>query len=79
MAQWRGDLLGGVVALTGRWADGTPMLAVPNYARMNRATGARRDIAGGSVDYAPGTTAAPVEDDEPAPDRGLQSQVWMKA
>lgn len=35
-AEWRGDLLGGVVAITGKWADGSAMLAVPNYARMNR-------------------------------------------
>jgi uncharacterized protein len=35
--QWRADLLGGVVAITGTWQDGTAMLAVPNYARMNRA------------------------------------------
>jgi hypothetical protein len=33
---WRGDLLGGVVALQGPWADGSPLLAIPNYARNNR-------------------------------------------
>ena len=36
-AQWRGDLLGGVVAISGTWQDGSAMLAVPNFARMNRA------------------------------------------
>lgn len=35
-AQWRSDLLGGVVAINGVWQDGSPMLAIPNYARMNR-------------------------------------------
>ncbi|HVZ29818.1 MAG TPA: beta-L-arabinofuranosidase domain-containing protein [Asticcacaulis sp.] len=35
-AVWRPDLLGGVMTITGAWADGKPMLAVPNYARMNR-------------------------------------------
>jgi uncharacterized protein len=34
---WRPDLLGGVVAVKGQWADGSPLLAIPNYARMNRA------------------------------------------
>jgi hypothetical protein len=34
--EWKGDLLGGVVVITGKWADGSPMLAIPNYARMNR-------------------------------------------
>jgi DUF1680 family protein len=35
--QWRPDLLGGVMAITGQWDDGTPLTAIPNYARMNRA------------------------------------------
>jgi DUF1680 family protein len=34
---WRPDLLGGVVAVKGQWADGSPLTAIPNYARMNRA------------------------------------------
>jgi hypothetical protein len=40
---WRGDLLGGVMALQGAWADGRPLLAIPNYARNNR------DLSGGSM------------------------------
>ena len=36
-AVWRGDLLGGVMALEGAWADGRPLRAIPNFARMNRA------------------------------------------
>ena len=35
-AEWRPDLLGGVMVITGKWQDGSPMLAIPNYARMNR-------------------------------------------
>jgi DUF1680 family protein len=35
-AEWRGDLLGGVMTITGRWSDGSPLLAIPNYARENR-------------------------------------------
>jgi DUF1680 family protein len=34
--EWRADLLGGVMVITGTFADGSPMLAIPNYARMNR-------------------------------------------
>ena len=34
--EWKPDLLGGVMVITGKWADGSPMLAIPNYARMNR-------------------------------------------
>lgn len=36
-ATWRPDLLGGVMAIGGQWQDGSPLLAIPNYARMNRA------------------------------------------
>jgi hypothetical protein len=34
--QWKGDLLGGVLVIKGEWADGKPLTAVPNYARLNR-------------------------------------------
>jgi hypothetical protein len=34
--EWRGDLLNGVVVVRGAFADGSPLLAIPNYARMNR-------------------------------------------
>ena len=35
-AEWRGDLLHGVMAIKGKWADGSPLLAIPNFARNNR-------------------------------------------
>ena len=34
--EWRGDLLGGVTVIKGTFADGSAMVAIPNYARMNR-------------------------------------------
>jgi uncharacterized protein len=34
--EWRPDLLGGVMVITGRWHDGSPFMAIPNFARMNR-------------------------------------------
>lgn len=34
--EWKDDLLHGVMVIEGQWADGTPMLAIPNYARNNR-------------------------------------------
>ncbi len=56
---WREDLLGGVMAMEGTWQDGTPMLAIPNYARMNRAEKPKEQIAGDfSVNYAPGATSS---------------------
>ena len=35
-AEWRPDLLGGVMAIRGKFADGSDLLAIPNYARTNR-------------------------------------------
>ncbi len=35
-AEWRPDLLGGITVITGKWQDGSPMVAIPNFARMNR-------------------------------------------
>ena len=34
--EWRGDMLGGVMVIKGKWSDGSPLLAIPNYARENR-------------------------------------------
>jgi DUF1680 family protein len=34
--EWRGDLLGGVSVIKGRFTNGAPMTAIPNYARFNR-------------------------------------------
>ena len=34
--QWRPDLLGGVMVMNGQWKDGSDLVAIPNYARMNR-------------------------------------------
>jgi DUF1680 family protein len=34
--EWRPDLLGGVVVIKSTWSDGTPLVAIPNYARSNR-------------------------------------------
>jgi DUF1680 family protein len=77
-AEWKPELLGGVMTLKGKWADGSPMLAIPNYARMNR-IGGPEEIGAGDVDYAPGTEQAAQA--EVGPRRhftGLQSQVWIK-
>jgi DUF1680 family protein len=34
--EWRPDLLGGVVVINGAFADGSPLVAIPNFARNNR-------------------------------------------
>jgi DUF1680 family protein len=34
--EWKKDLLGGVLVIKGEFSDGSPMVAIPNYARANR-------------------------------------------
>ncbi len=92
-AEWQNDLLGGVMALKGSWANGKPMLAIPNYARMNRIgqVAADDESAGEStINYAPGATvsaaapttnAAAISNDSrrSRAGDGPQSIVWIKA
>ncbi len=82
--EWRADLLDGVVAITGKWKDGTPMLAVPNYARMNRIDRPPPGPGGdAAINYAPGATGggtgggAQVAGRRRRPGRTVQSVVWM--
>lgn len=80
--EWRGDLLGGVVAIRGRWADGSTLTAVPNFARMNRTGEPVREFPGGSnVEYAPGSVGAGGAQQTAALERprahGPVSQVWI--
>jgi len=34
--EWKGDMLNGIMVIKGKWDDGSPLLAIPNYARNNR-------------------------------------------
>jgi len=34
--EWREDLLNGILTISGKWEDGSPMTAIPYYARNNR-------------------------------------------
>jgi len=90
-AEWRGDLLDGVVVLKGEWANGKPMVAIPNYARMNRIGQEASDDGSGepAVNYSPGAIApgagnsAGGSDAGASPRRrnrsnGPQSIVWIK-
>ena len=44
--EWKGDLLGGVIIIKGTWADGSELMAIPNYARANRDPSGDRDRRG---------------------------------
>jgi len=34
--EWRPDLFNGTMTIKGTWADGTPLIAIPDFLRMNR-------------------------------------------
>jgi DUF1680 family protein len=67
-AEWREELLGGIVVIKGTFSDGTPLLAIPNFARMNRRPG---------LDYPPSAppAAAGGRRAEPPPHA---SAVWIR-
>ena len=62
--EWRGDLLDGVMVIKGTWADGTPLLAIPNYARHNR--------------YTEGSSQSSSESNRRRGRGEVQSKVWVK-
>ncbi len=45
--EWKPDLLGGVMVIKGAFADGTPMIAIPNYARTNRDPAPSPEVSAG--------------------------------
>ena len=60
--KWNPDLLGGVMVITGKWADGSDFVAIPNYARMNR--------VGPPPEY-------PAAGDRRGPESPVDSKVWI--
>jgi DUF1680 family protein len=78
-AIWQGDLLGGVMAIKGAWADGSPLVAIPNFARLNRpAKGEAADEAASAVDYSGGAAARANTPKAKRPERPSESMVWIK-
>jgi DUF1680 family protein len=65
---WREDFLGGVKVIEGRFADGTKLTAVPNYARANRLRGTdepmrpARPAGGGRPGPFPATSVVWIEE-----------------
>jgi uncharacterized protein len=69
-AEWRPNLLNGVTVITGAFADGTPLMAIPNYARYNRNPPAPPYVPPPAT---PGQTPAPRPGPPPP-----ESLVWMR-
>jgi hypothetical protein len=75
---WCGDLLGGVMVIEGKWADGTPLKAIPNYARNNRGQSSRVGQAGAGtvgIDYSGGASTGTTGPGVPATNASGRSEV----
>jgi len=72
--EWRPDFLNGVTVITGTFANGAPLLAIPNYARYNRNPPA--------PPYVPPPRAVPGQASAPPAPRPAppppESIVWMR-
>jgi DUF1680 family protein len=85
--EWRADLLGGVVAIRGSFQDGSALLAVPNYARLNRGPELPPEAGplAASPSYYLGSAPLPPEVEQAMTQRGPRgmrepsSIVWMPA
>ena len=71
--EWRPDMLGGVCTITGKWKDGSPMLAIPNFARMNRVGPPDEYPSDDDVNYSPGATTRRMKRNS----FDLESKVWI--
>jgi DUF1680 family protein len=69
--EWRGDLLHGVTVIKGQFADGSPLVAIPNYARMNREPVPPPPLPSAAD---PSATGVPRERPAPPP---IVSVVWI--
>jgi DUF1680 family protein len=78
-AEWRPDLLGGVVVITGKWADGSELVAIPNYARMNRVPPPHPYPVEEEIDFVTGSTASANSASKSASkgEPSVQSKVWI--
>jgi hypothetical protein len=78
--EWEPNLLGGVVAITGKWADGSDLTAVPNYARMNRVGPPHAYPGEEDADSGPGKTKAgngSATDQKRSREPVVESKVWI--
>ena len=74
-SEWRPDLLGGIVVITGKWADGSELVAIPNYARMNRV--GPPHLYPGDEDGDSTISANPASKSEGREDFSVKSRVWI--
>ncbi|WP_276482848.1 glycoside hydrolase family 127 protein [Paraflavitalea pollutisoli] len=71
--EWKPTFLNGVMTIKGTWSDGSPLLAIPNYARLNRIpTSPTPNNENQTV------PTRPNEPPQARMDRASQSNVWIK-
>jgi len=78
--EWRPDVLGGIMTITGKWADGSDLQAIPNYARMNRvgpphAYPGEQETNSGIGATTPEKSASVAQ--RSRSERSLRSKVWI--
>ena len=73
--EWRGNFLKGVNVITGTFANGSPMLAIPNFARYNRYPAAPPPPPPAPPAPPAPAGAAPAPRPVPPP---VKSQVWIR-
>jgi hypothetical protein len=75
--EWKPDLLGGVMVIKGKWADGSEFLAIPNYARMNRVGPPHAYPREEDVDSGPGTPGHAQAKRGERLKPSVESKVWI--
>ena len=77
---WRPDLLGGVMVITGKWSDGSELVAIPNYARMNRVGPPHPYPSEEEAEFAASSSSASGGASSTVPDQqvpAVRSKVWV--
>ncbi len=71
--EWKPEFLNGVMTIKGTWSDGSPLIAIPNYARLNRIPTTPLPAAGQQTQ-----PTRPNEPPQARMDRVAASAVWIK-
>jgi hypothetical protein len=77
-AEWKPELLGGVMTIKGTFGDGSRLMAVPNYARYNRNPPVVQTPPPAAAVAPPPTPPAPGTQPVRPPPPPATSIVWMK-
>jgi len=71
--EWKPEFLNGVMTIKGTWSDGSPLIAIPNYARLNRVPTTPLPASGQQTQ-----PTRPNEPPQARMDRVAASAVWIK-